>query len=343
MNKLVKIFVITVVLLNLNLTSCTDKETSIPVVTTTDAYLITRTTASISGNVTDDGGDEVTDRGICWNVAQNPSTADNSIAKGKGTGSFACNLEQLEDNTMYYARAYATNSKGTGYGNEISFKTEQIITVSDIDGNIYQTVKIGNQLWMAENLKTKTYCNGDIIGTTTPPSMDITSETSPEYQWAYNGDESNAAIYGRLYTWYAVTDSRKLCPNGWHLPSDGEWTVLTDYLSTNYGSGWDGIEIAKSMASGSGWTSSSTNGTVGFEQADNNKSGFNALPAGYRNCWGGESLHLGESAYWWSATLSAEWYGIDDIYFRMLNFESPYVERSIILKMAGCSVRCLKD
>jgi uncharacterized protein (TIGR02145 family) len=343
MKRLVKTLAITILLFYLDLTSCTDKETSIPVVTTTDAYIITRTTASISGNVTDDGGAEITARGICWNVDQNPSISDNLITKGKGTGSFACNLEQLEVNTMYYARAYATNSKGTGYGNEISFKTEQIITVSDIDGNIYQTVKIGNQLWMAENLRSTTYSNGDLIGTTDPANKDITAETSPEYQWAYNGDESNAAAYGRLYTWYAVTDSRKLCPDGWHLPSDYEWTILTDFLSSNYGSGWEGAEIAKSMASISGWYSSSTIGTVGYDQASNNKSGFNALPAGYRNCWGGESLHLGENTYWWSASLSAEWYGTDDVYFRMLSFESPYVERSLMIKMAGLSVRCLKD
>ena len=85
-------------------------------------------------------------------------------------------------------------------------------TIKDIDGNVYITVTIGTQVWMVENLKTTKYRNGDLIGTTTPATKDITNETTPKYQWAYNGNESNVDIYGRLYTWYAVTDSRNICP-----------------------------------------------------------------------------------------------------------------------------------
>ena len=103
-------------------------------------------------------------------------------------------------------------------------------TVVDIDGNSYKTVKIGSQEWMAENLKTTKYRNGDSIKTTIPSTLDLTNETSPKYQWAYGGIESNVATYGRLYTWYAVTDSRNVCPIGWHIPSDSEWTILTNYL-----------------------------------------------------------------------------------------------------------------
>lgn len=343
MNNLVKIPSIIILLFNLNLASCKKEEPTLPSVTTLDANQITRTTASITGNVTDDGGAEITARGICWSTNQNSSISDNMTTNGRGIGAFASNLTLLEANTKYYARAYATNIAGTGYGNEISFITEQIITVTDMDGNIYQTIKIGNQFWMAENLKTTKYCNGDLIGTTTPATMDITSEISPKYQWAYNGDETKVTTYGRLYTWYAITDSRKLCPTGWHIPSDSEWTTLIDYIMTTYGRGWDKTPIAKYMASTSGWSSSTVTGTVGNDQASNNKSGFNAVPGGYRNSWGGESIAIGDKSYWWSASLSAEWYPSDDVYFRMLNYESPYVERSLMHKMAGVSVRCLQD
>ena len=87
-------------------------------------------------------------------------------------------------------------------------------TVTDIDGNVYQTVTIGKQVWMAEDLKTTRYRNGDLIGPTTPATLDINSESSPKYQWAYDGDEKNVATYGRLYTWYAVADGRNIAPVG---------------------------------------------------------------------------------------------------------------------------------
>ena len=94
--------------------------------------------------------------------------------------------------------------------------------VTDIDGNVYKTIIIGVQTWMAENLRTKRYNNGDLIETTTPATLDINAEIIPKYQWAYSGYEDNVATYGRLYTWYTLTDSRKVCPSGWHVPSDAE-------------------------------------------------------------------------------------------------------------------------
>jgi uncharacterized protein (TIGR02145 family) len=156
-------------------------------------------------------------------------------------------------------------------------------TVKDIDGNIYKTVTIGTQVWIVENLKTTKYSNGDSIGTTTPATLDITTEKIPKYQWSYDGDERNVATYGRLYTWYAASDNRNLCPTGWHLPTDSEWTTLTDYL-TNNGYGYKGTasEITKSMAATSGWTTNSIEGNVGNDQMRNNKSGFSAFAGGYR-------------------------------------------------------------
>ena len=134
-------------------------------------------------------------------------------------------------------------------------------SVKDIDGNVYRTITIGTQVWMAENLKTTKYRNGDLIGTTTPATLVIEGESTPKYQWAYDGNESNVATYGRLYTWYVATDSRNVCPIGWHVPTDAEWTTLTDYLIKNgygYGDGYKGMDIAKSMAATSGWVADET-------------------------------------------------------------------------------------
>jgi uncharacterized protein (TIGR02145 family) len=103
-------------------------------------------------------------------------------------------------------------------------------TVTDGDGNIYGKVIIGTQVWLTENLKTTKYRNGDLIGTTTPAGLDIYDEVTPKYQWAYAGNEDNVATYGRLYTWYAITDTRNVCPTGWHVPSDAEWLTLENYL-----------------------------------------------------------------------------------------------------------------
>jgi len=138
-------------------------------------------------------------------------------------------------------------------------------SVTDIDGNVYQTVSIGTQVWMKENLKVTRYRNGDIITPTNPATLDISGESAPKYQWAYNGDEGNVAVYGRLYTWYAATDLRNVCPSGWHLPTDTEWTTLTTFLG--------GFKVAggKLKETGSAhWQSPSTGAT--------NQSGFTALP-----------------------------------------------------------------
>ena len=138
-------------------------------------------------------------------------------------------------------------------------------SVKDIDGNAYRTITIGTQVWIVENLKTTKYCNGDLIGTTTPATLNIEDESTPKYQWAYDGNESNVATHGRLYTWYVATDSRNVCPVGWHVPSDAEWTTLTDYLIRNgygYGMGYNGMDIAKSLSATTGWVADETPGSA---------------------------------------------------------------------------------
>lgn len=161
-------------------------------------------------------------------------------------------------------------------------------TLTDQDGNIYKTIKIGTQTWMAENLRTTKYRNGDIIETTTPSTKDISSEISPKYQWSFdfNPGENNAATYGRMYSWYAATDSRNIAPSGWHVPTNEEWKTLHDYLGNNHG--------AKLKESGTiHWSSPNIDAT--------NETGFTALPGGTRYP-DGTFENLGESTEWWSSS-----------------------------------------
>jgi len=212
-------------------------------------------------------------------------------------------------------------------------------TVKDIDGNIYKTVTIGIQVWMAENLKTTKYNIGDSIGTTTPATLDITTEKTPKYQWSYGGDESNVATYGRLDTWYAATNSRNVCPTGWHVPTDAEWSTLTDYL-TNNGYGYKGSvrEITKSMAATSGWTTNSIEGNVGNDQMRNNKSGFSAFAGGYR--YGNGSFNgFGSYVHWWTAI---EVYAPIAWYLSLSDNRND-VYRDSSSKQNGISVRCLQN
>ena len=212
-------------------------------------------------------------------------------------------------------------------------------TVTDIDGNQYNTVTIGTQTWMQENLKTTKYQNGDIIGTTNHALRVIVNKRKPKYQWAYDGNESNVNTYGRLYTWYVVTDSRNVCPTGWHVPSDAEWTTLTDYLKNNgYGYEGSGNDIGKSMASTSGWITDPTAGNVGNDQESNNSSGFTAFPSGDRYYYGSFS-GIGFHCYWWSSTE----YTITLAYNRGMYASVTNVNRYGVEKKDGFCVRCLRD
>ena len=201
---------------------------------------------------------------------------------------------------------------------------ETSTAVTDKDGNVYKTVTIGSQVWMAENLKTTKYLNGDSIGTTIPATLGINGESTPKYQWAYGGNESNVATYGRLYTWYAVTDSRNVCPTGWHVPTNVELTTLTTYL------GGDSIAGIKLKETGSThWISPNTGAT--------NESGFTALPGGYRG-YEGSSYFTGYAGYWWSATES----DATNAWYHGLYYNGIYEHNLSNSKKVGFSVRCIK-
>lgn len=202
---------------------------------------------------------------------------------------------------------------------------------------VYTTVTIGTQVWMVENLKTTEYRNGDPIPVVTDNILWGNHNSGSCCD--YNNDKNNSTTYGKLYNWYAVHDSRNIAPEGWHVPSDAEWTELTEYLSKNgYGYQGSGNDIPKSMASTSGWKKYAIPGSAGHDQESNNSSGFTALPGGYRYGDGSFS-NIGYGNSWWSSTFSntiGAWY-------RSMYYSYVEVSRSDYSKSSGFSVRCVMD
>jgi uncharacterized protein (TIGR02145 family) len=295
--------------------------------------------ATCSGNITSDGGNAVTDRGVCWSTMPTPAITDNKVTSGKGTGSFSVEINGLQPNTTYYVSAYAANSAGTGYGNALSFTTPPVVT--DIEGNDYATVNIGDQTWMAENLKTMKFNDNTAI----PNIIDNlawSAMTIPACCWYDNDPATNRDTYGAIYNWPAV-NTGKLCPENWHIPTSGDWDILTRYLRVNgfgYNSGWD---IAKSMASRTSWDTDPAKGAVGNNLALNNKSGFTAVPGGYRDDEG-PYYNLGSNGYWWSANgwSSTEGYELTVWFVRLCNGDT-LLNHGAYCETCGFSVRCVKD
>ena len=404
------------------LAQATGKPVSLPTITTTEASLIAPTAANSGGDISDYGGAPVTARGVCWSTSANPTTAlATKTSDGTGTGVFISNLTGLTANTTYFVRAYATNSAGTGYGNQVSFTTSAVTltvpdvptgvtatsgngqvtvtftapvsnggseitgytvtsnpgnitgtgsaspitvtgltngtaytftvtatnaigtslassssnsvipsttttTVSDIEGNIYNTVIIGTQTWMAENLKTTKYNDGTAI----PYVTDNTtwySLLSPGYCW-YNNDETTYKVtHGGLYNGYTVYSTnnggKNVCPTGWHVPTDDDWTILTTYL----GGEW--------MAGGK-LKETGTNHWLSPNTAATNETGFTALPGGHRES---SFYSTGSAGDWWSSTENST----SGANSRNLYYLQRSVNVNTLSKRWGLSVRCLHD
>jgi uncharacterized protein (TIGR02145 family) len=309
----------------------TIKTESTAILTTTNVTSITTTSAISGGAITADGGASVTARGVCWSTSQNPTISNNKTTDGNGEGLFISNITGLLTYTTYYVRAYATNSVGTAYGNEVSFTTGAF--TDDRDGTVYKTVKIGNQTWMAENLK--------YLPSVTGPSIE--SKTIPyHYVYGYDGTNvadakatSNYSTYGVLYNWSAAMNGevsssanpsgvQGVCPTGWHLPSDAEWTQLTDYL------GGESIAGGKLKEAGTAhWISPNTDAT--------NETGFTALAAGWTAS--GKFQAFGKFSSWWSSSEESAERARD----RIVETYSGSVFRGSYNKDNSSSLRCIKD
>ena len=198
------------------------------------------------------------------------------------------------------------------------------ITVTDADGNLYNTVTIGTQVWMQKNLKTTKYSNGDAIPNVTDATAWISLETGA-YCWFRNDSATYKDDYGALYNWFAAADIRNVCPTGWHVPSDAEWTTLTTYLNG------DSVAAGKLKETGTNhWRTPNTGAT--------NVTGFTALPGGERDIAGTFDSWTGWG-HWWSSTEVST----ANAYLRYMVFRDSNVGTANTYKSNGFSVRCLKD
>lgn len=203
-------------------------------------------------------------------------------------------------------------------------------TVTDVDGNVYQTVTIGTQTWMQENLKVTHFRNGEAIATTKPGGLAICDSEKPVYQWAYNYNDTLTARFGRLYTWYAAVDNRNVCPAGWHIPNNSEWLVLRKKLGVD--------SLAKNMRKDSLLKVMNSNEfQQDYEKLISNFfiGGNKDFRYGERGCGG---IFLQQAPGWWSATDrgSLIWnLGVMDV----LNFHLKAYNEEI----NGYPIRCLKD
>jgi uncharacterized protein (TIGR02145 family) len=311
----------------------------LPEISTERISSINSTSAVSGGIISYDGGSDITSRGVCWSTGANP-TLDNPHSIDKiNMAQFTSQIQGLSESTTYYVRAYATNLAGTGYGDQRTFKTlsdsastvlfspllfsSSLVygTVKDVAYNVYKTIQIGSQTWMAENLKTVLFSDGSQIAN----NSDIKgwpNYTLDAFVW-YNNDVSFQVAYGPLYNWYAV-NTGKLCPAGWHIPSKLEFETLITVLG---GENSAGAELKES-------------GNVHWlppNALSDNQSGFTAIPAGH--VISGEFKSFRAAGSLWSANESNS----GSSFTMLLEHNSSSATIKAVNKTDGMSVRCVKN
>ncbi|MCX6234148.1 MAG: M6 family metalloprotease domain-containing protein [Bacteroidetes bacterium] len=306
---------------------CVMNAPNYPTVTTNNVMNISQTNAVSGGNVIEDGGFIVTERGVCWSTSSNPTIYDNHTIDEAQTGEFLSNISGLTKGTIYFLRAYATNSVGTAYGNKVKFASllspDECGNTITYEGKTYNTIQIGIQCWFKENLN---------IGTQIDTKINQTNNGIIE-KYCYNNLETNCTVYGGLYQWnemmqYATTEEiQGICPTGWHIPSNTEWWNLSNYLGSFF--------VVGGLLKETGfehWLTPNTGAT--------NSSGFNAIPGGLYEKQYSLFTYLTTYAHFWSSseydTANAKgWY---------LQYNSNRISWSNFwVKSYGFSVRCLKD
>lgn len=292
-----------------------------PTVITSAITEITINSAVSGGVISNKGTSDVITKGVCWSISQSPTIKSNYTVD-PGTPTFISHLTNLVENTTYYVRAYATNSYGTGYGENVSFTTVKFKCGEPItyEGKQYNTVKIGDQCWFQENLNVGDRINGN---------QKQTNNNIVE-KHCYNDEDINCDFYGALYQWDEMmkfsTSSQGICPSGWHIPSKGDWSILTNYL------GGDAVAGGKMKENGlNNWATPNYGAT--------NSSGFTALGTGKHSSIGFDGIMF--FAYLSSSTPDIA----DPNYAWSI---TPYsageeVYMGLGLKENSFSVRCLKD
>ena len=319
-------------------------------VTTDSANNVASTEVRLHGNVTSLGTYNNVYAGFKYGTSESTLT---SIATVESvittTGRFSCDITGLSANTQYYFKTFAANGTDTVYGKVKNFKTLSFCpntpTVTDIDNNIYNTVQIGQQCWMKENLRTTRFADG------TPISLGNSKSTSTAYRYYPNNDSNTVSTYGYLYNWRAAmryssssennpSGVQGICPTGWHLPSDAEWTQLTDYVSSQsqYRCNGNASFISKSLAATSGWRRDYFACAIGNYQFLNNATDFSGVPSGD---YSGDYALFANSAYFWSTTQPANKH--NDAFIRLLYYNSESVFRNYDPIDFGFGVRCLRN
>ena len=339
---------ITIFLLLMNACDRTEPENTL-VITTDDITIIRQGVYRFNGTFVNLGEFTITQHGFCWSESEDPDNNDLSIQLGPrdSKGSFSYTISALSPGTTYYIKAYAITNSVTEYGNEKSFTTSAPLlnTVIDIDGNIYNTVQIGDQTWMADNLKVTHYPDGSPIRHVEDSAIWFHFGRYDKAFCYYENVLVNGYVYGALYTWTAAINDtlgsdtnpsgiRGICPDGWHMPSDSEWKQLEMFLGMSQEEAdnmdWRGTDEGGKMKNAdlNLWKSPNNGAT--------NESGFNALPGGWRH-GGGYFTGLGNEARFWTST------GMGYAWFRQLDYNSSRINRDFFGYYQGYSVRCVKD
>lgn len=296
---------------------------------------LANTSATVSSSIEIERGTKVIEHGHCWSTTPNPVVEGSKTTHASiyddpqldfyfhpkySSTVITSQLKNILPKTTYYIRSYVTTEYETIYGVETNIDSSQR-TVTDVDGNIYNTIIIGSKVWMAENLKTTKYNDGTAI-------PNITDDTSWEglttgaYCW-YNNDFTNKSIYGALYNWYTV-NTGKLAPVGWHVPTDEEWTILSNHLGDMYEAGGKLKEAGTTH-----WKNPNAGAT--------NTTGFTGLPGGNRLY---NFNYIGLNGEWWSSTEVNN----SSAFSRVLHSDYRWLsDYNFYRKDYGVSVRCVKD
>ena len=321
-----------------------------PTVTTDSVNTIAATTAKAYGTVTSDGGIPATKRGMVYSTSdQNLKIGtigvDSVMDAGTGKGNYACDLKRLAPCTQYYVRAFAINDVDTAYGEVKDFTTLPFTcgsTLTDIDDNEYETLLLGSQCWMKQNLRTTHFADGTEI-----PVGGLSNHSGPRRY----APDNNLDTYGYLYNWDAAMNGstsssanpsgvQGVCPAGWHLPSDAEWTQLTSFIASNSANVCDNnpLYIAKSLVSTEDWGAGAWGAC---SSVITNNTGFSVLPAGTWHV-NGAAGHTGQG-YFDGHTIFRTATVYEENYVRAREFytENPYVDATAIDKTNGLSVRCV--
>lgn len=332
-------FIITILTSAVLLHSCKKEDPSkedppytgpvIPTATTVKPSWVRETAATLNGTVKagNDTATIVFEFGSSTDYGETIDAIPDTVTGSESTD-VSVEVTGLTSGTKYFFRVRAINSRDTAFGSAASFTTFipalfnsglTYGTVSDAEGNTYKTITIDTLTWMAENLRSTTLNDGTALSLVTE-AEEWADLTSPAFCWYNNSSD----VYGALYNWHAV-NTGKLCPDGWHVPDDDEWSLLTGFLG--------GESSAGNMLK--------EEGTVHWKEPNagvTNGSGFTALPGGYRT-YGGTFGSAGSYGFWWSSTERSA----ADAYFRDLSHNYSNVDRSSSNKKSGLSVRCVMD